>query len=146
MLPISGSREHGCSSLPLAPRSAIRISSPSRDPQADPKTSGGEGGNAVGGPLLAMEDMVCRPERSVNRTTMEDPIVCNLAVSRPSPTSGATVAQLSHMEIEWQRLRREQFSSQVINTIQAARRPSTNRIYQATWSTFCLQKVTFLLW
>ncbi|XP_013914424.1 PREDICTED: uncharacterized protein LOC106543051, partial [Thamnophis sirtalis] len=49
---------------------------------------------------------------------------------------GPSVAPVGHLALEGELLRKQRFSDQVIRTIQASRRPSTTRIYDATWAAF----------
>lgn len=46
------------------------------------------------------------------------------------------MAPPDHLAVEWRALRQSQFSPTVIHTIQASRRQSTTRIYNATWKAF----------
>ncbi|XP_039190732.1 nuclear factor 1 C-type isoform X6 [Crotalus tigris] len=86
---------------------------------------------------LATASVVCRPCGSLNITPVED-------LPRPSnPQSGQTltsrpsVAATSRLALERQSLAMQSYSSGVISIIQESRRPSTKRIYYATWKAFC---------
>ncbi|XP_039179600.1 uncharacterized protein LOC120299160 isoform X1 [Crotalus tigris] len=65
-----------------------------------------------------------------------------IALSRESPTSRSPVASTSHLAREWESLVRQSYSSEIISMIQASRRRSTNRIYDATWRNFCQWYIT----
>ncbi|XP_026535084.1 uncharacterized protein LOC113419749 [Notechis scutatus] len=134
-IPHQGGREPRCPALPLAHGASIRISPPPVDSQGhwDPR----EGGSSPGGPILAQETMVCRSSQSVSGPPVEDSARQGLAVPGTSSAPKSTVASVSRLEVERERLRNEGLSAQVINTILAARRPSTTRIYNATWNIFC---------
>uniref|UniRef100_A0A8C6V4T6 Tyr recombinase domain-containing protein n=1 Tax=Naja naja TaxID=35670 RepID=A0A8C6V4T6_NAJNA len=136
-LSVSGSRGHGCAPLSLASRSPLRFSSFTSCTQATSEGPGGESGSRACGSFLAEADLVRGSAAAVRGGTVADSSVKDSALSGPGPSSRAPMAQPDRLEVERQRLREEQMSSRVIETIQAARRPSTNRIYNATWSGFC---------
>ncbi|XP_026550410.1 uncharacterized protein LOC113432497, partial [Notechis scutatus] len=102
----------------------------------DSETGSREGGDSPGGTVLAQETVVRGPSRPVGGPSMEDSTRQNLPVPRPSPPPRSTVASVSRLEVEREKLKAEGLSAQVITTIMAARRPSTTRIYNATWNSF----------
>ncbi|XP_034257295.1 uncharacterized protein LOC117654630 [Pantherophis guttatus] len=54
-----------------------------------------------------------------------------------SNPSRPTVTPADHLAIEWRILSQDNLSSRVIQNIQASRRPSTDRVFDATWRVFC---------
>uniref|UniRef100_A0A2D4J4Y7 Core-binding (CB) domain-containing protein n=1 Tax=Micrurus lemniscatus lemniscatus TaxID=129467 RepID=A0A2D4J4Y7_MICLE len=89
--------------------------------------------------------MVCQPSGAFDCGALEDSRPQNLPHAGTSISSQPSVATTSRLEVERRRLVEDQLSARVISTIQAARRPSTRRIYDATWSMFskwCTRKGT----
>ncbi|XP_013930876.1 PREDICTED: uncharacterized protein LOC106556402 [Thamnophis sirtalis] len=138
LLQVSRSKGRGGkrSSLPLAERSALRLSpfaSSSQSHQGDP---GGGSGDPSGGPLLAQEDLVCRSGESVRLRPVVDSSTRDFSLPGGPSSSRAPVAATSHLALERDPLSKDNLSTKVIRTIQASRRPSTTRIYNATWRSF----------
>ncbi|XP_039187629.1 uncharacterized protein LOC120302772 [Crotalus tigris] len=126
-----------CPSMSVAGAAFVRLPTTSSDTgdhtQADPGRSRGN----LDCSTLATASVVCRPCGSLNITSVEDP-------SRPSgpqpgqpSTSRPAVATTSRLAFEREGIARQSYSSGVILMIQASRRPSMNRIYDATWRGFC---------
>ncbi|XP_039196365.1 uncharacterized protein LOC120306720 [Crotalus tigris] len=68
---------------------------------------------------------------------MEDSSRSYYPYSGGTSAPGPTVAPTNHLALERRALTRDSYSSRVIAMIQQSRRPSTNRIYDATWTNFC---------
>lgn len=101
------------------------------------RKAGGEGGSITHSPSLAQEAVVCRSGQSIDSQTMEDPARKDIPQPGGSGSSRATVVKADHLAFEWEALTQSKLFPRVITTIQASRRPSTNRIYNSTWKTFC---------
>lgn len=69
---------------------------------------------------------------------LEDSRRQNLPPSGSASSSRTPVVTVNHLETEWELLTRANIPPGAIRTIQAARRLSTVRIYEATWRTFSL--------
>ncbi|XP_034257856.1 uncharacterized protein LOC117654965 [Pantherophis guttatus] len=133
----SGSREYWRASQPLAGRAALRL------PNAAPPTEGGKedscrvGRGDPGHSTLALTALVCRLGGTFSGQTLED----TAGQSFPHPgvigPPGSSVAPIDRLAFERRALSRDNYPSEVIDTIQASWRASTNRIYDATWRAFC---------
>lgn len=81
--------------------------------------------------------MVCRPSQPVGSPATEVPSEQDLPQPGGLNPSRLSMATFDCLTLERSILRRDKFSSRVIQTIQASRRPSTNHMYNATWKSFC---------
>ncbi|XP_013927219.1 PREDICTED: uncharacterized protein LOC106553274 [Thamnophis sirtalis] len=97
----------------------------------------GGGGGGDDCPTLAQVTLVRRPPISLCGQTVEDPSRNDFGQPGVAGASGPSVAPIDRLALEQSVLREDKYSSRVIQTIQAARRPSTERIYSSTWHSFC---------
>ncbi|XP_013923459.1 PREDICTED: dnaJ homolog subfamily C member 13 [Thamnophis sirtalis] len=95
------------------------------------------GGGAVGCTDVVQTSLVRTPHAPVSLVAVEDsgqPDPAQPGGSHPSEPPAPTVSRVAR---ERAILTDLHYSSQVIDTIQAARHPSTTCIYEATWQAFC---------
>ncbi|XP_039204991.1 uncharacterized protein LOC120310548 [Crotalus tigris] len=133
---VMGSRGHRCSLMSVAGAAIVRLPTTSTNSgdltQADSRRSRGN----LDCSTLATASVVCRPGGSFGISSVEDPSGPSGPQPRQPSSSRSTVAPTSHLAFERESLARQAYSSEVISMIQASRRPSTNRIYDATWKGF----------
>ncbi|XP_026528129.1 uncharacterized protein LOC113415103 [Notechis scutatus] len=96
-----------------------------------------KGGSSVGSILLAQASLVRRPDGPVSCQTLENSPTQDLPQPGPNRAPRSSLVSVDRLALERGILKREKFSTKVIQTIQAARRPSMTRIYKATWKIFC---------
>ncbi|XP_058020842.1 uncharacterized protein LOC131189057 [Ahaetulla prasina] len=89
------------------------------------------------GPALAQASLVCGLGQPLSVSPLEDSQGQDLPQPGGCGPSRASLAPADHLALERSLLRRDKLSGKVIQTTQASRRPSTNRIYDANWSAFC---------
>lgn len=124
-------RMHSCA---LGLRDCYTHSLPSTHPKSGAQDPVGISGHPLGRPTLTLPGNVCGPTGPtgpVSRPSLEDP---------PGPDLSQT-GVIQHPESQWLQLtvwhlRKDNLPGRVIATMQASRRASTNRIYDATWRTF----------
>ncbi|XP_070591654.1 uncharacterized protein [Erythrolamprus reginae] len=133
---ITGSRGSQCTSPPVAKDTTLCLSPPSASPKGDREGSRGEGRHNVVGTALAATALVRGPHGALCLPTVEDSGRPDFPQPRVCAPSGPTMAPSNRLALEGNSLRNCQLPDNVITTIQAARRPSTTRIYQATWAAF----------
>ncbi|XP_034272372.1 uncharacterized protein LOC117664972 [Pantherophis guttatus] len=80
--------------------------------------------------------MVCRNTTTIDTKSVENTISKDDSHSRKGSTSKAKLVKIDRLAIERIKLAKDNLPKEVIYTIQASRRPSTTRIYNATWNTF----------
>lgn len=136
-LPRTSSRCCRCSAIPLASGPIVCLSSDLSDSQGHPQNPDRAGGGDIVSPSLASEALVCGPCVSFNRPALASPIRSGRPHSRCSISSRPALAQLDRLAVERQCLSAANIPGDVIQIIQASRRPSTDRIYSATWRAFC---------
>ncbi|XP_034264110.1 uncharacterized protein LOC117660141 [Pantherophis guttatus] len=138
LLPVScpGSSGGERSADPVAQGPPIRFPTPTPYPSRHSEVDAGGGGTGVSGSSLAQTALVRRHGRHVGRQTLADSPGQSHAQPGPSSASGPAETAVSRLEVGRGLLRRENFLTRVIRTMQAARRPSTTRIYEATWNRF----------
>ncbi|XP_039182925.1 uncharacterized protein LOC120300682 [Crotalus tigris] len=95
------------------------------------------GRSSPGWPTLAKMTVVRGPDGALRLTSMEDPGRSYFPHSGGTPTPGPAVAPTNRLVLERRALSQDSYSSRVIAMIQQSRRPSMNRIYDATWRSFC---------
>lgn len=101
------------------------------------QTAVGMSGGNSSGPSLAAEALVCGPHLLVCHPALVHSSTGGCPDAGNATSSGPPVAQSVHLEVERCTLRGASLPEEVIRTIQASRRPSTDRIYSATWRAFC---------
>ncbi|XP_013923747.1 PREDICTED: probable cation-transporting ATPase 13A5 [Thamnophis sirtalis] len=99
---------------------------------------GGSGGSRDdnGGSLLAAPTLVGRPSGAIHSPALENSSGGGGPASGVSGASGPGVASSDRLAIEQEQLREAQYSESVIRTVEASRRQSTTRIYNASWVAF----------
>lgn len=80
--------------------------------------------------------MICQPGRPVGGQFLEDTAGRIYLSQGGCDPPRSTVATADRLAFERRSLSLDNYSSRVIQTIQASRRPSTDRIYDATWKAF----------
>ncbi|XP_032078383.1 uncharacterized protein LOC116512171 [Thamnophis elegans] len=131
-----GSHGHGRPSMQMATRSSLPLSPPSPHSRG-PEEGGGRGSRGNnGGSLLASPPLAGRPRGSVHGSSLEDPSGGGGPAPGVSGASGSGVASSDRLAIEREQLREAQYSESVIRTVEASRRQSTTRIYNASWVAF----------
>ncbi|XP_070590357.1 uncharacterized protein [Erythrolamprus reginae] len=136
-LPLARSGGGRCLNFQLATRSPLCLPADKDSAKSSRQDFAGEGRSDSGGPVLASQTMVFGPSVPLSLPAMEDSGHENIPQPRISPTPRSPVVPVDRLEIERGRLREHNLPDDIISTMQAARRPSTSRIYQATWSAFC---------
>ncbi|XP_039174428.1 uncharacterized protein LOC120296645 [Crotalus tigris] len=131
-------RGNGCSLQQMAQGVAVRIPPTPTDSGNHPQVASGASGDHLGCSTLAEMTVVCLPHGTLNLIAMEDPSRPYLPQPGGPSAPGSPMAPVGHLALEWRTLARQSYLSRVISMIQASRRPSTNRIYDATWRNFCL--------
>ncbi|XP_015678359.1 uncharacterized protein LOC107293712 [Protobothrops mucrosquamatus] len=137
-VPVSDSRRDGCPPQSLAQRTALCFSSlatPPRDDLQDPARTSGDPPDCT---TLAEMSVVRRPGRALRLPSMEDSSRSYCSHSGGTSAPGPTVSPTNRLALERRALTRDAYSLRVIAMIQQSRRPSTNRIYDATWRSFCI--------
>lgn len=136
-VPNTSSRGDQSPPLPVACRTVVRLPSDPPNTEGHQEDLGGGGGGADGGTSLATAPVVCRPGDTFHLTPMENTAPQDLPQLGGPATLGPSVAPVGHLALERGILRKGHFSGKVISTILASQRASTNRIYEATWASFC---------
>ncbi|XP_070582571.1 uncharacterized protein [Erythrolamprus reginae] len=136
-LPLARSGGGRCLNFQLAAGSPLCLPADKDSAKGRRQDFAGEGRSDSGGPVLAAQTVVFGPSVPLSLPAMEDSGHENIPQPRISPTPGSPVVPVDRLEIERGRLREHNLPDDIISTMQAARRPSTSRIYQATWSAFC---------
>ncbi|XP_070583499.1 uncharacterized protein [Erythrolamprus reginae] len=128
-----GQRPYG----PLAPGTTLCV--PTNEPytKSGGETPEGKGRGVAGGSTLAPPPVVFRSGGSVGVTSMENSGPDDIPQPGEPATPRSPVASTDHLALERLRLRQLNLLEKVIDTMQAARRPSTSQIYQTTWAAFC---------
>ncbi|XP_034290509.1 uncharacterized protein LOC117675694 [Pantherophis guttatus] len=132
-----GSRSCGCLDQPVALWSSslcFPISSPHL--QGHQEAVAGTSRAHPSGSLLAQTTVVCGSDGSLCCSPLADPGRQNISVAGPSSSSRLSVVPADHLEVERFLLSSARVPSEIISMIQASRRGSTNRIYNATWMAF----------
>ncbi|XP_070597157.1 histone deacetylase 7 isoform X17 [Erythrolamprus reginae] len=139
LLSFSTARSGGDQRSPdiLAAGTAVRVPANKSDTTSGGQTPAREGGGVASSPSLASAAMVLRPGGTVGVPAMEDPGLPDITQPRGTSTSRPPVASTDRLAFERVRLQGLKLPEKVIETMQAARRPSTSRIYQSTWAAFC---------
>ncbi|XP_034278399.1 uncharacterized protein LOC117668538 [Pantherophis guttatus] len=136
-VPVGSGRGSRCSSLPVAPGAPICLSSGFSSPSCDSQVVDGTGGDHSGGSTLATQTLVCGPSVVVDNSTLAVTSASGRFNPRDLEASRSTVAPSDRLAIERHVLGEVSIPADVISIIQASRRPSTDRIYSATWKSFC---------
>ncbi|XP_058025462.1 uncharacterized protein LOC131191375 [Ahaetulla prasina] len=118
------------------PQGLLYAFPPLPDSQGNPQVTGAEIRADTCRPLLAQETVVRRSPGTVGSGSMEDTRLQSGASPGSHSTSRSTMALPNRLEVERIILKKAQVPTSIIPTIQAARRDSTSRIYQATWRAF----------
>ncbi|XP_070602642.1 uncharacterized protein [Erythrolamprus reginae] len=136
---VSGSRSRGDQrpTVTLASRSPVRISPRESHPEGGGKDPSRGGGSDLTGAILATSPVVRGLGGAFSVTPVEDSRSDHLVEPGESETPRSSVATLDRLALERHKLKQLDLPEKVIDTMQAARRPSTSRIYQATWAAFC---------
>lgn len=117
----------------LAPRPPLCISTDSTDSVSAQTDQAQQIPSNSGGSILAQETVVPGHSGTYNSRTASSPPERGLADPRPYRTSKPTEASLDRVALERRSLRDLGLSDTVASTILASRKPSTTRIYNATW-------------
>ncbi|XP_060545540.1 uncharacterized protein LOC132711180, partial [Pantherophis guttatus] len=123
--------------LSVAPGSTICLSASSPHPEGNKEADSCRGGGPPVSPALAKTTLVRRPGGPVGVAPLDNTSGPDLSQPGGSSTSRPRLAALNRVAFERVLLRRRNVPGRVIGTIQAARRPSTTRIYESSWRTFC---------
>ncbi|XP_026545234.1 uncharacterized protein LOC113426991 [Notechis scutatus] len=131
-----GGRRDQCPQEQVASGSPVCLPSSSAASSGSQKDTGGGGGGGghTFGSLLAQAPLVCGSGESLIHPTMENPSSHGVSTPRRNNPPRASVVPSDRLEVQRSALRRQNISDRAIHTILAARRPSTNCIYQATWN------------
>ncbi|XP_034260085.1 uncharacterized protein LOC132709420 [Pantherophis guttatus] len=114
----------------------LRIAGQPSSPEGAQESSSETGGDHCSCAPLAPETLVLRLDLPICRSTMDHSgRPDSPRAGFPSP-SGSDMVPLNRVEAEWFLLREAKVPSSVIDVILASRRPSTNRIYNSTWTSF----------
>ncbi|XP_048356614.1 myoD family inhibitor domain-containing protein isoform X1 [Sphaerodactylus townsendi] len=127
----------------MASRNSLCLSSLSHDPQTLTEDQGGTSRCYSCGTLVAQTSMVHQHLTDVSTQTPMSPTSPRLAQSGSHFSPGSKEVELDRLEIERRQLVSRGYSTAILNTILASRRPSTKRIYNTTWKAFvrwCWQK------
>ncbi|XP_060546801.1 uncharacterized protein LOC132711537 [Pantherophis guttatus] len=138
LLSLSGSpgRGHGCSPHPVANRTPICLPPSTSHPPGSPEDVGRKSGTHPNCTTLAPQTLVCGSSVAVNSTSLVHSGLQDITHSRGSTSSRSRLAPSNRLEAERFLLGEARIPTRVISTMQAARRPSTSRIYEATWQSF----------
>lgn len=122
--------------LPVASRPSLRISPPSPHPSSAQEDVRGESGAPPCGPTLASSALVRGPGVPICGAPLAHSGFLSATDTRPPHVPRSNLASLDRMEVERGLLTAHRVPPPVVSTMQAARRPSTKRIYGATWNSF----------
>ncbi|XP_053145020.1 uncharacterized protein LOC128342137 isoform X1 [Hemicordylus capensis] len=134
-IPLSPCGSDQRSPLPVAGRSTLRLL-PLHYQESHQETASGKGGSDPRSAILALQAVVLRPHQSRHPAIVAPSALSRSAASGSPPPSRPPVAPTLCLEVERVKLKAKEYSKPVQDTILASRRPSTNHIYQATWSAF----------
>ncbi|XP_013922478.1 PREDICTED: uncharacterized protein LOC106549373 [Thamnophis sirtalis] len=136
-VPRNRGRRDRCPPLALDSGTAIRLPSTSTITQDHTQGHCIQGGDHTNCPALATSAMVCGSSDIVRGEALEDPARPSIPQPGFAGAPGPPVAPDNCLALEREGLRLDRFSARVIDTIQAFRRHSTDRIYNPTWRVFC---------
>lgn len=136
-IPNSSGGSHRCPLVSMATWSPVHFSSDFLPPEGGTQVVAGTGGTHTSGSSLAEKAVICRPHVIVSGSGLADSPKGRLSHSGGSTPPGSSVAPDDRLEVERCALSGANIPSDVIRTIQVSRRPSTDRIYSATWRAFC---------
>ncbi|XP_039222344.1 uncharacterized protein LOC120318592 isoform X2 [Crotalus tigris] len=132
---IPGSRRDGCPPQSLAQEAVVRLSSPPPDLGNSPQDSARMGGGHPDCFTLAEVSVFRRPGGAFHLSPVD-----SYRLYRPQPgSSSASRSPVAPTNLAFERraLTRNSYSLRMIAMIPQSRRPSMNRIYDATWRSFC---------
>ncbi|XP_060542535.1 uncharacterized protein LOC117665440 isoform X1 [Pantherophis guttatus] len=126
-----------CTSKRVAPGPTLCFSSSAAHPSGDLQAAGGEGGPHPSHSQLAVLALVCRPLEPISGTPLAHSQ--RQDTSQPGGHTAPRPAMVAVDRLAFERihLRKDNIPVSVIHTMQSARRPSTNCIYDANWRLFC---------
>ncbi|XP_060546167.1 uncharacterized protein LOC132711373 [Pantherophis guttatus] len=135
---VSGARSGGSGRSPqrMAPRPSVCLPSTPSHCQSHQEDATGEGGTAAHRPPLAPPALVRGSDGPLGSASMASSSGQSRPPSRVSSSSGHRMATTNRLAIERRLLSSRCLPPSVVATIQAARRPSTTRIYDSTWRAF----------
>ncbi|XP_039218894.1 uncharacterized protein LOC120316851 [Crotalus tigris] len=136
-VPVSDSGSNRCSPQPLAQGTALCLSSLTTSSRHNPEDTIRTGRGHLSCITLAEMSVVRRPDGALHLPSVEDPSRAYLPHSGGTTAPRPAVAPANRLALERWALSRDSYSSRVIAMIQQSRCPSTNRIYDATWRSFC---------
>lgn len=119
--------------LPLASGSTVCISSSCCVATGIEEGLNSQGGCYPSDTILAEENLVPRPDTSVNTGSLGDPTASGPTVAGPSVMSSTPQISPDSLEVERMSLSSLGFSAKVINTILSSRRLSTGKVYGSAW-------------
>ncbi|XP_058043567.1 uncharacterized protein LOC131200588 [Ahaetulla prasina] len=122
----------------MATGTALCVPSASINSQGNQKTPGREGRTNPSGSSLASETLVYGPQSSFSDNTLAHTRQSDCSQSGRSHPSRTSVVTTHRLAIERDILAGLNIPPDAVPTIQAARRPSTKRIYQFTWKAFSM--------
>ncbi|XP_034265069.1 collagen alpha-1(III) chain-like [Pantherophis guttatus] len=135
-LPGAGGGGSGRNTQQLAGRPPLCLSASASHSQSHQKDAVPPGGAPVDCPVLAPSAMVRGPPSPVRPSSLASSSRQSDSSSRAVTAPGSGVASANRLAVERSLLKKSKIPSRVANTIQAARRPSTTRIYDSTWRSF----------
>ncbi|KAE8636869.1 hypothetical protein XENTR_v10003178 [Xenopus tropicalis] len=130
-------RSHGnrgrCSDRRLELLSSLRLPSTSTHPKSTPKDQEGGLPSNSDSTILAQKDMVHRPDVPQQRTALSSPLASRPAHAGSDPTSESSIPEFNGLALESLVPSRRGFSTEVIQTMMAARRPVSAKAYHRVW-------------
>ncbi|XP_039192289.1 uncharacterized protein LOC120305049 [Crotalus tigris] len=96
-----------------------------------------DSGGSLGCFSLAEATVVRGPDGALHLISMEDPGRSYFPHPRGTPAPGPAVAPTNRLALERRALSLDSYSLRMIAVIQQSRHPSMNRVYDATWRSFC---------
>lgn len=135
-LPVPGSGGSRRPEEPLAPGSSVCLPASSNSDQGNQKGDTRKSRYFTRSAALASSCVVRRPPELVSPASLANASGVSSVVSGRGAPSRSRLVPLSRVAFERIRLIKGNLSNDVISIIQAARRPSTVRIYNASWDAF----------
>ncbi|XP_053147271.1 uncharacterized protein LOC128343007 [Hemicordylus capensis] len=130
-------RREGCSSVSLAFRVAVHLSSDANTRSGAAEDCSGKGGSRSHCSILATQTLVLGAGVHIDSTSVATSSQKRPAFPESSSALGSRLAETSRLEVERKLLVDKRYSSRVQDTILESRRASTSCIYQLTWPAFC---------
>ncbi|XP_060543514.1 uncharacterized protein LOC117665559 [Pantherophis guttatus] len=127
--------------LPVAHRTSLCLSPNSFNPSLNSETDPRRCRAVADSPAVASETLVCGSTGTLHRPALDVAGPDGLAKPGGRRPPRSAVAPINRLAFERLQLQKDRLSVGVISVIQSARRPSTTRIYEASWrafTTWCL--------